>query len=120
MSTHQDILDLERTFWEADPAFHDAHYADDMLVIVGDQGGDRGDILADIADVPGLISLHMRDVEVRDLTEHVVALTYHATASREGQGEPYEARIGSVYVRRDGRWQLALHQHTPDNGHADA
>jgi len=34
------------------------------------------------------------------------------SASRRGE-TTYEAAMSSVYVRRGGRWQLALHQQTP-------
>ena len=112
-TTHHVVLDIEREFWQADPAFHDAHYADGILTIVGGQSSDRKEVLGEIADVPALASLDMRDVRIREVTDTVVAVTYHATATREGQPDPYDAMVSSVYVHRDGRWQLAVHQHSP-------
>lgn len=50
--------------------------------------------------------------EVRSLSADVALLTYAVSAHRGGPG--YEALVTSVYVRRDGRWRLALHQQTPD------
>lgn len=52
------------------------------------------------------------DPEVRSPTPDVALLTYTVTAHRGGPA--YEALVTSVYVRRDGRWRLALHQQTPD------
>jgi hypothetical protein len=45
------------------------------------------------------------------LTDDAVALNYQASARRAG-AEPYTALATSVYVRRNERWQLALHQQT--------
>ena len=53
--------------------------------------------------------------ELRDhlLTDESAVLVFRVTASREGRDHVFEAHAGSVYVHRDGRWQLAYHQHTP-------
>lgn len=49
----------------------------------------------------------------RELLE--VALVYRTRARREN--EPlYEAAITSVYRRRNGSWELAVHQQTPVSG----
>lgn len=45
--------------------------------------------------------------------DDTIALVYHAIARRSPDDEPYDVNVGSVYVRRDGRWQLFLHQHSP-------
>lgn len=113
MVAHDDILEMEREFWEADPAFHDAHYADDIVTIVGGQSSERGEVLEEISAVPTLTSLEMQDVQIREFTDEVVGLAHRARATREEQAEPYETMVGSVYVRRDGRWWLAFHQHSP-------
>jgi hypothetical protein len=39
-------------------------------------------------------------------------LTYRASAVR-GNGEPYEARVSSGYVRRNGGWKLMFHAQMP-------
>lgn len=113
MDTEQAVLELEREFWKADPEFHDRHYASDIVTLIDGQVIGRDDGVAMIRGTPALTSLAFRDVHVRHLTERSVAVAYHATSWREGDSEPYIALVGSVYVHRDGRWQLAFHQHAP-------
>lgn len=45
------------------------------------------------------------------LRPDVGLLTYKVRADRNGT--PYTALLSSVYVREDGGWKLAFHQHTP-------
>jgi hypothetical protein len=51
-------------------------------------------------------------------TDDVALLTYHASA--EAKGEPYEARVSSGYVRRNGGWKMMFHQQTPLRANGDA
>jgi hypothetical protein len=46
------------------------------------------------------------------LDDNCVALTYRATARREGDTSDYSAFVTSVYVQRAKAWQLAVHQQT--------
>jgi hypothetical protein len=41
----------------------------------------------------------------------VAMLGYEARVKR-GTGEPYRALCGSLYLRREGVWKIASHQHT--------
>lgn len=113
MNVEATLLELERQFWQADPRFHDSHYADDIVTIVDGRIIGRVEALASVAEVPALVDLDIADAHIRRLTDETVAVAYRATARRRGRSAPYMAVIGSVYVRRQGRWRLAFHQHTP-------
>ena len=47
-----------------------------------------------------------------ELSDDAAILSYEVSAERP-DGEPYHAIVSSGYVRRDGEWKLAFHQHTP-------
>ena len=48
----------------------------------------------------------------RDQLQDAAALVYTGRASRDGSAD-FVALMSSLYVRRDGRWRLALYQQTP-------
>jgi hypothetical protein len=50
---------------------------------------------------------------VIEATPDSAIVTYQATAQRTGEPE-YRALMSSAYARRQGRWQLILHQQTPE------
>ena len=69
----------------------------------------------------GLESSGWEDVELRELVvvplgDDAAVLAYRARAARAG--ETYDTFASSSYVRREGTWQLALHQQTPIEGDA--
>ena len=74
---------------------------------------DRTATLEGIAAGPRWSEVRMSDVRSRPLGEDAVGLVYAASARREGDDRPYEALATSVYVLRDGRWRLTLHQQSP-------
>jgi ketosteroid isomerase-like protein len=56
-------------------------------------------------------NVRIEDVRLIPLGDCVAALVYRGSAQRDGQA--YTANISSVYVERDGSWQLLLHQQSP-------
>ena len=107
-----ELLEIEREFWEAEPTFHDAHYDDRFVGIVGDTIMGKDESVRSVAEVPPLRSLEMEDVRTVRPTDDTVVVAYRAIADREGR-DTYRALVGSVYVRRDGEWRNIVHQHTP-------
>ena len=45
--------------------------------------------------------------------EDSAALVYVGTGHRDGDSPSFVGVMTSVYVRRDGRWRLAIYQQTP-------
>jgi len=117
MGTLDELLDLEHGFWRAadDPAFYEEHVADDALFVLPVGTYDRATTIGSIQQSEPWAAHELSEVRYVDLSGDSGALVYRARASRAGQGE-YRALITSVYVRRDGRWLLLLHQQTPASG----
>ena len=53
------------------------------------------------------------DERLVEMGSDAAAFVYRGRAFRASGGPPIDARMSSVYVRRDGRWRLALYQQTP-------
>lgn len=114
MGDRDDVLELERAFWAAagDADFYRRHFAGGGRCVFPMAILDKEQVVASMREATPWEDLEITDLHVVDVADGVVALAYAASARRPGQG-PYEANVGSVYVRRDGAWQLLLHQQTP-------
>lgn len=115
MGRHE-VVDVEREFWDRsnDPEFFTKALTDDAITVFEPMGfvtKEQG--VEEAKQSPGWTDVNMQDVEVREITPDVVAVVYHASAKKKGTDEPYLGSIASVYVKRDGRWQLALTSHQP-------
>ena len=73
----------------------------------------RDEILVSIRSANRWTSIEMTDVSFHCVGESAAVLGYRARARKADSTEDYLAFIGSVYVREDGEWKLAFHQHTP-------
>ncbi|MEX2625457.1 MAG: nuclear transport factor 2 family protein [Ilumatobacteraceae bacterium] len=115
MSLLDDLLDIERTFWGAggDPDFYREHFAVDGRCVFGAGILDKDTVVASMEQAAPWVDVEIDRPEVIPLGDDVATLVYHATARRAADGAGYDVNVGSVYVRRDGRWQLFLHQHAP-------
>jgi hypothetical protein len=110
----EELLELERRFWHAggDPGFYERHVADDGRCVFGMGILDKPATLEAVADATPWVEVLFDDVETVELDDGCVALVYAADAA-DDEGHEYRAMVTSVYVRREGAWQLALHQQTP-------
>lgn len=115
MSEHTDaVVELERRFWREanNPAYFQETFADDGMTILEPVGViTKARAMTLSAHAKPWDEVHMQDIATRELAPDCVAVTYRGTARREGDAEPYHARIASVYVFRDGRWQLGMTSH---------
>jgi hypothetical protein len=107
------LLEVERKLWLGSEGEYRNALDDDCLVAFTSMAGvSSRDAIANQADAQRWQRIDM-DVEgYLEPTEDVALLTYRASAVR-GNGEPYEARVSSGYVRRDGSWKLMFHAQTP-------
>jgi hypothetical protein len=112
-----DIVALERRFWEAadDPDVYRECFADDAVVVLERGLLDKAAMLEETASAKPWERHTMSDVRLVDIGDGVVALSYRASAERNGGNHRYDATVSSVYVCRSGTWKLVLHQQTPDN-----
>jgi hypothetical protein len=113
MNLRDNLLAMEQRLWSGDTTDYRRTLDDDCLIAFTEAAGvTPRDVIADQADGN---RWHDLDIEVEGFlqpTEDVALLTYHATAVRAND-EPYEARVSSGYVRRDGDWKMMFHQQTP-------
>jgi uncharacterized protein (TIGR02246 family) len=115
--THE-LEELERRGWVAlsgadGAAFYADLMAGDGVMVFPGMVLDKAEALRAIEGAPPWATFELRDVRVVEATSDAAVVTYRATAQRAGE-KAYEALMSSVYARRDGRWQLLLHQQTPD------
>ncbi len=109
---HQALIELEWALWRAETRF-DADFMERTLASDFLEFGRSGRVYAraDTLAIKGdSIKAKLRDVEVSMLAADVALLTYVS----EVQHEQLDlANRASIWVRRDGRWQLRFHQGTP-------
>lgn len=119
MASHDDLVDLERSGWEAlstsgdaAAAFYDERLVDRPLMLL--PGGmvldDRRTVVDSMSGAPW-DRFELFDERVVVLSDDAAVVTYRASAVRGDQ--PYTALVSSTYVRQGGDWRMALHQQTP-------
>lgn len=113
--TLEELVALEREFWEAAgrPEFYEENFADDgvMAFSIGVMGKDA--VVESMVGASEWASFTIDDPRLVELGEDAAALVYTTVAYAVGESDPYRAALTSVYVRRGGRWSLAVHQQTP-------
>jgi hypothetical protein len=115
-SVEETLLDLETRFWYGDRAFYEEYLADDAVMVFAEPVGmlTREETITSIAGSQRWAEVHIENSRVRHPSDGIALLTYHCTAEREDDEEPYNALATSVSVTVDGAWKLELHQQTPD------
>jgi hypothetical protein len=114
----EEIVTLEARGWDALTGAHGRGFyanlmAPDGIMVLPGMRLDREAALASIPDgTPSWDRFELTDSAVVELAPDVAVIVYTAAAWR-GDEPPYRAAMSTVYVRRGGAWQLALHQQTP-------
>ena len=73
---------------------------------------DKAAAIEAIESAPPWASWSLADVRVLEVAPDAAMIAYRAE-SRRGEEAPYSALMTSTYARRNGRWQLVLHQQSP-------
>ena len=110
------VLELEKKFWsEADNTdFFKKAFADDGMFVMEPIGFlEKDQVLAQTDNSKPWTDVEMKDVKVREIAPDCVAVVYHGQGKQEGQDKPYHGSICSVYVKRNGEWQMAVSSHQP-------
>jgi hypothetical protein len=112
-----ELFEIEDGFW-LKGRDHFLEHLDRQCLLAFPQMGEMHGVfpreeVAATATTPG----RWRDLKVgnRQLlqpTPDLAIISYRADVVR-GDGEPYAALVSSGYVRREGGWKLASHQHSP-------
>lgn len=110
-----EVLDLEKRFWtEADDRhFFETHLADNAITVIEPMGFITKQQAVQMPAEKPWIDVEMTDVHIEEQTPDCVTLAYHGQGHHEGDEKPYQGSVASVYLRRDGQWQLALSAHQP-------
>jgi hypothetical protein len=112
----QEVIDIEKRFWgeSSNPDFFKQHMADDALTAIEPMGFiDKKSALEMSKGSEPWNDLEMEDLHVVELTPDCIAVAYHGRAVSGKSNKPYQGAICSVYVKRDGRWQLGVTSHQP-------
>ncbi len=111
-STEQQLIRLEHALWRAETRY-DAEFMESVLADDFREFGRSGRVYAradTLAVTAVTIEARLRDIEVQPIAEDVALVTYVS----EVQHETLDlANRASVWIKRDGRWQLRFHQGTP-------
>jgi hypothetical protein len=110
-----ELLAAEERFWLATGGdVYREHMIEDGRLVFPFGTLDRSAVAAMLDRTPaGWVEWTFDDVFVIRLGEDVAVLGYRTLARHAEEGEPYQAMMTSVYVRRADRWLLAVHQQTP-------
>ena len=114
--TASEIEQLERAGWSAlsgpeGAAFYGDVMAEEGLMVFPGTVMARAAALEAIRTTAPWSSFELSEILV--VGDAKAAVMAYRAAARRGGDDPYVATMVSVYVRRDGRWRLLLHQQSP-------
>jgi hypothetical protein len=115
MDINSQLLAIEEAFWSAAgdrDTYAENLAADAIHVFPGWGVAGREDVLAGVAQADSWETFTIDDPDIVALSDNIAAVVYRTHAQRAGE-QPYDAAVTSVYRRRNGSWELVLHQQTP-------
>jgi hypothetical protein len=86
---------------------------DALMVLANGMVMDRAGVVDALRQSPPWHRYELDELRLVEVEADSAVLVYSARAWRAEDEAPFEAVMASVYVRRDGRWQLAAYQQTP-------
>jgi hypothetical protein len=119
-SQKQEVLEVERRFWEAmknKDAAEAARMTDDGCIVVGAQGAasidskSMGKMTTEGKWQLKQFSIDDGNAEVRFVTDDIAIVAYKVNEQVvvDGKTLPIEANDSSVWIRKNGAWLCALH-----------
>lgn len=114
MSLESELLEIEEAFWESsgNVDFWTENFSDEGVIALPIGLMDKKKVIQSQKNARPWGEFAIKDASVVDLGDDVASITYQATARRDDESE-YTAMVTSVYARRNGEWQLMVHQQTP-------
>lgn len=113
-----DLRELEHRGWRSlcdgtgGDFYGDLMTGDGVMILAHGLALTREEVVASLAAAPRWESYEIEDARVIPLSDVAAALVYTGHGHRAGD-PPFVALMSSTYVRRDGRWRLAIYQQTP-------
>lgn len=115
MKSNKDtVLEIERGFWEKgnDPEYFKENSLKEGFSVIESMGFvDQPSAVKMAKDAKPWKNVKMQDIHAVDLNDDCIAIGYHGEGSQEGMDQPYRTTVSSLYVRRDGKWKLAVTSH---------
>lgn len=114
-----ELIDIERQGWNSlcdstGADFYGQLMTDDgVMVLANGAALDREQVIASLRDAPPWSRFELSEERVIAAGPESAVLHYLGRAFRQGDEDPFVARMSSLYVRRQGEWRLALYQQTP-------
>lgn len=118
-----EVYNLEHEFAEAlvhkDKSFLTEHLADDLIEVGWNGVVFTKDKLMGVMGYLDISQYDISNVKFRPLDRGAILLTYDldVNANAAGRSAPSREYASSVWVKRDGRWVMQMHQSTPANHH---
>lgn len=107
------LLELERGFWHQGEAYYQEHLSQDCTFVFPGMIMSRLGSIQALSQAPRWQSVDITNATVTAVSDTVILLTYHATATREDDSI-YQANLSSLYVMEGTDLKLMFHQQTPD------
>ena len=114
-----ELINLEHAGWRSlcdgtgDVFYGETMTNDGVMVLADGSVMTRDDVVAALGEAPPWVSYELDEIRVVPIGEDSSALVYIGTGHRDGNAPSFVGVMTSVYVRRDGRWRLAIYQQTP-------
>lgn len=121
MNKKEELFQLEEQGWQALSSDRDeaVQFYENLLIsdaVMVFPGGlmirGKTTILDSIREAEPWLTYQLEDVQILDLSADICGVIYRANAQRSVNVE-YKALMSSFYIRVDGRWKMAFHQHSP-------
>jgi len=110
------VIAIERKAWLRvnDPRFFEEAMVDGAISVIEPMGFiEKEQAVAYSGKAKAFSGVEMKDLVIREVTPDCIVLAYHGEGTHVGEDKPYQGSISSTYVKKDGRWQLALTAHQP-------
>jgi hypothetical protein len=110
----QDLVALERQFWNGDAAFYRKHLDEKCLTVFQEMAGvfSKDDVAQQAGEGNRWRIQQLQSKGFLQPTDDTAIVSCEVYAKR-GTGEPYHALTSSGYIRRHGEWKMTFHQQTP-------
>jgi predicted enzyme related to lactoylglutathione lyase len=115
-----ELLAIERQMWKNDAELYAANLTEDAMLVFAETGVISPEtalaaIRQENREYRRWAEVTFDDVRAVPLTPETAVLNYRATARWEHEQSSEVALCSTVYVRRAGRWKIALHQQSAIN-----
>ena len=110
------VIAIERSLWHQanDPKVYQAAMVEGAISVIEPLGFiEKEQAVAYSSKGKPFSGVEMIDLVVHQITPDCIVVAYHGEGTHVGEDKPYQGSIASAYVKKDGRWQLALTAHQP-------